>query len=116
LWNRLEQKVRYWAVRYGGVYIVTGCVFKYSSKTIGKEKVLVPDFFYKILLKNDNGNYKMIAFLVPNEPSEKLFYNFVASVDSIEEITGIDFFPKLDDTVENSLEKVVIINLGLLIK
>lgn len=47
----------------------------------------------------------MIAFLVPNEPSEKLFYNFVASVDRIEEITGIDFFPKLDDTVENSLEK-----------
>jgi endonuclease G len=35
----------------------------------------------------------MIAFLVPNEPSQKPLYNFVVSVDSIEKITGIDFFP-----------------------
>jgi hypothetical protein len=41
----------------------------------------------------------------------KTALHFVVSVDSIEKITGIDFFPK-DDTVENSLEKVVIINLG----
>jgi endonuclease G len=50
------------AVRYDGVYIVTGGVLRTSSKTIGRERVVVPDFFYKIVLKNDNGNYKMIVF------------------------------------------------------
>lgn len=104
-WNRLEQKIRYWAVRYDGVYVVTGGVFKNSTKTIGREKVIVPDSFYKIVLNRTNGNYKMIAFLVPNEPSEKPLYSFVVSVDRIEELTGIDFFPKLDDKLENSLEK-----------
>lgn len=104
-WNRLEQKVRYWAVRYNGVYVVTGGVFKNSTKTIGKEKVVVPDAFYKIVLNRTNGNYKMIAFLVPNEGSEKPLYNFVVSVDKIEQLTGIDFFPKLDDKIENNLEK-----------
>ncbi|SEA61477.1 endonuclease G [Flavobacterium gillisiae] len=104
-WNRLEQKIRYWAVRYDGVYVVTGGVFKNSTKTIGREKVIVPDSFYKIVLNRTNDNYKMIAFLVPNEPSEKPLYSFVVSVDRIEELTGIDFFPKLDDKLENSLEK-----------
>ncbi|WP_291122653.1 DNA/RNA non-specific endonuclease, partial [Flavobacterium sp. UBA6046] len=51
------------------------------------------------------GKYRMIAFLVPNEKSDKPLYDFVVSVDSIEKMTGIDFFPKMDDATENSLEK-----------
>lgn len=105
IWNRLEQKVRYWAVRYNGVYVVTGGVLKNSSKTIGKEKVIVPESFYKIVLNISNGKHKMVAFLIPNERSEKPLYSFIVSVDKIEELTGIDFFPKLDDKLENSLEK-----------
>ncbi|QBN18907.1 DNA/RNA non-specific endonuclease [Flavobacterium nackdongense] len=105
VWNRLEQKVRYWATKYDGVYVVTAGVLQPNLKTIGQEKVLVPNYFYKILLDNSNGQYKMIAFLVPNAKSNKPLYEFVVSVDSIEKITGIDFFPKLDDKIEKSLEK-----------
>lgn len=105
VWNRLEQKVRYWATKYDGVFVITAGVLQPNLKTIGQEKVLVPNYFYKILLDNSNGQYKMIAFLVPNAKSNKPLYEFVVSVDSIEKMTGIDFFPKLDDTIENSLEK-----------
>ena len=105
VWNRLEQKVRYWATKYDGVYVITAGVLQPNLKTIGQEKVLVPNYFYKILLDNSNGQYKMIAFLVPNAKSNKPLYEFVVSVDSIEKMTGIDFFPKLDDKTENSLEK-----------
>jgi endonuclease G len=105
VWNRLEQKARYWATKYDGVFVVTGGVLEPNLKTIGQEKVLVPRYFYKILLDNSNGQYKMIAFLVPNTKSNEPLYEFVVSVDSIEKMTGIDFFPKLDDKIENSLEK-----------
>ena len=105
VWNRLEEKARYWAVKYDGVYIVTGGVLSGTLATIGKEKVAVPNYFYKIILNDSNGYYKMIAFLVPNVKSEKPLYSFVVSVDAIEKITGIDFFPKLDDRIENNLEK-----------
>lgn len=105
VWNRLEQKVRYWATKYDGVYVVTGGVLQAGLKTIGQEKVLVPNYFYKIVLKKSNGQYKMIAFLVPNAKSDKPLYDFVVSVDRIEKMTGIDFFAKLDDATENSLEK-----------
>lgn len=105
VWNRLEQKVRYWATKYDGVYVVTAGVLNSNLKTIGKEKVAVPNYFYKILLGKSNGTYKMIAFLMPNAKSDKPLYDFVVSVDSIEKMTRIDFFPKLDDKTENTLEK-----------
>ncbi|TDE45409.1 DNA/RNA non-specific endonuclease [Flavobacterium rhamnosiphilum] len=105
VWNRLEQKVRYWAVKYDGIYVITGGVLNSSSMTIGKEKVSVPEFFYKILLDDSGKNLKMIGFLVPNSESNKPLYSFVVSVDHIEKLTGINFFPKLNDNIENQLEK-----------
>jgi len=105
IWNRLEQKVRYLAIKYDGIYVVTGGVLKGSLKIIGREKVSVPQYFYKILLDESNGKYRIIAFLIPNEKSDKPLYSFVVSVDSLEKMTGIDFFPKLDDKTENILEK-----------
>ena len=105
VWNRLEQKVRYWAVKYDDIYVVTGGVLSNNMNTIGKEDVAVPNSFYKVLLDKSRGEYKMIAFLVPHQDSDKPLYEFVISVDELEKITGIDFFPKLDDSIENKLEK-----------
>ena len=105
VWKRLEEKVRYWAHKYDGIYVVTGGVLNTSLRTIGKEKVAVPKYFYKILMDDTNGKYRMIAFMIPNEKSDKPLYSFVVSVDSVEKITGIDFFPKLVDETEDRLEK-----------
>lgn len=104
VWNRLEQKVRYWAAKYDGVYIVTGGILKPGLPTIGEEKVAVPDQFYKIMLDYNQGDSKMIAFLMPNADEDKALYSYIVSVDTIESLTGIDFFPELDDALETKLE------------
>jgi len=104
IWNTLEQKVRYWASKYDGVYVVTGGVLKGSMKTIGDEDVSVPNQFYKVLIDNNSGKTKVIAFLMPHKNSSKPLYEYVVSVDEIEELTGIDFFPELEDTIEKKLE------------
>ncbi|MBO6606171.1 DNA/RNA non-specific endonuclease [Psychroserpens sp.] len=104
IWNTLEQKVRYWARKYDGVFVVTGGVLSEDLKGIGKEKVSVPDYFYKVLIDRNSGPTKMIAFLIPHEPSNRPLYEFVVSVDDIEQLTGIDFFASLDDTIEKKLE------------
>ena len=104
VWNRLEQKVRYWAKKNDGIFIVTGGVLKDNLKTIGEGKVAVPNQFYKIILDNTNGKIKVLAFLVNHQDSDLPLYKFVVSVDEVEALTGIDFFPELDDTIENKLE------------
>ncbi|NNK61425.1 MAG: DNA/RNA non-specific endonuclease [Flavobacteriaceae bacterium] len=104
VWNRLEQKVRYWAKRNDGVFVVTGGVLKKGLPTIGDERVAIPSHFYKILVNYNNGDPKMLAFLIPHKDSKKPLYSFVVSTDSIEALTGIDFFPQLEDTIEDELE------------
>ncbi len=105
VWNRLEQKVRYWATKYDGIYVVTGGVLTSQLPAIGYEEVSVPHYFYKVLLDVHKGRYKMIAFLVPHRDSDRPLYEFVVPTDQIEKMTGIDFFPKLDDRQEVVLEK-----------
>ena len=104
VWNRLEQKTRYWASKYDGVFVVTGGILKNGLKTIGEEEVSIPNQFYKVLIDNNNGTTKVIAFLLPHMESEQPLYKFVTSVDHIEQLTGIDFFSELDDAIEDRLE------------
>ncbi|MBC5840938.1 DNA/RNA non-specific endonuclease [Flavobacterium sp. F-380] len=107
IWNRLEQKVRFWAEKYNGVYVVVRGVLNPSLKTIGYEDIAIPEQFHKVVLDESNGCYKMIAFRLPNKTSEKPLFNYVVSVDYIEKIPGINFFPALEDSIENKLEKSV---------
>jgi len=95
IWNRLEQKTRYWAGKYNDIYVVTGGILNDSDKKIGTEKVAVPKYFYKVILARSGKEHKAIAFLVPNEDSDKSLYDFVVSIETLEKMTGIDFFPNL---------------------
>ena len=104
LWNRLEQKTRYWAYKYKGLYVVTGGILKEGLPTIGRNHVAVPQQYYKIILDYTKPEIKAIAFLIPHKDSEIPLYKFVTSIDRIEAITGIDFFPELPDSLENKLE------------
>ena len=104
VWNSLEQKVRFWAEKYDGVYVITGGVLKNGLKSIGEERVSIPDEFFKIVLDVSDGRYKAIGFLIRNEPVNKSFYEFAVTIDAIEAKTGIDFFPNLSEDIEKKLE------------
>ena len=84
--------------------MVTGGVLKGDMKTIGTENVAVPNHFYKVVMDYNGGNPKVLAFLLPHNNTTRPLYEFVVTVDEVEEITGIDFFPGLDDEIENRLE------------
>ena len=105
IWNQLEKQVRYWTKRYGKLYIVTGGILQPGLERIGRERVAVPDYFYKIVLDYKNPKKaRLIGFLVPHKDLQEDLKDFVVPVDSIEKLTGIDFFPALPDTMENQLE------------
>ena len=107
IWNRLEQKTRYWAKKNDGVFIITGGVLEAGLKGIGDERVSVPNEFYKIIIDKRNSNYKAIAFLIPNQASDRSFYEYTTTIDEIEIKTGIDFFPKLSEAKEKELESTI---------
>jgi len=47
---------------------------------------------------------KAITFLLPNESSKKSIFNYLTSIDSVESISGIDFYPNLNNSIENKIE------------
>jgi endonuclease G len=104
IWNTLEQKTRYYAQRYEELYVITGSVLKDDLKSIGTEKVSVPEQYYKILYRYDANGGKMLAFLMPHQDTNTSIYDFISSVDEIEKLTGTDFFYQLPDAIENRLE------------
>ena len=103
-WNEMEQTCRRWAKEYGGVYVVCGPIlYKGKHKTIGKNKVVVPEAFFKVVLRTGE-NPKAIGFIYKNAEGNRPKGDYVNTVDEVERITGIDFFPELPDDVENKVE------------
>lgn len=105
IWNRLEQKVRYWADKHTAVFVVTGSILHDNLVTIGDEEVSVPDYFFKIIVRVQNDALVMIPFLVPNEKSDAPLYHFATTIDKIEEITRVNFNQKLSEKIEEKVEK-----------
>ena len=114
IWKRLEAQVRHWAIEYDSIYVVTGPVLICDSveadslniSTIGQSNTIsVPRYFYKVIYSPCL--QQAIAFLVPHENKKGSVKTWVVPVDRVEEATGIDFFPALDDTEENIIESEV---------
>ena len=107
VWNSLEMDCRQWARQYGEVYIVCGPVLmKRQHETIGPNKVVVPEAFFKVVLCMV-GKPKAFGVVVRNNEGTKkrdLYYN---SVDDVERLTGLDFFPSLPDDIEKVVEAEV---------
>ncbi len=104
-WAYLEMEVRHWAEIYNGVYVVTGPVLKSGLQTIGAHKVSVPEMYYKVILDLDTE--KGIGFLIPNKDISDTFKNYAVSIDEVEKATGLDFFPALDDKLEEKVESTL---------
>lgn len=103
-WKSLEALSRAWALEDGDLYIITGPVLKHTRGQIGSSRVSIPAYYYKILFDIDEGERRSIAFLMPNASISSKVEDYVVSVDSLEVLTGIDFFPGLADSLEDQLE------------
>ena len=104
-WNDLEMLCRDWARKYDAIDIVCGPLFTSSGqqKTIGRNKVWVPDAFFKVVLCRQ-GTPKAIGFVYRNEGKKQDMNDAVRSIDEIERLTRMDFFPALDDNIETRIE------------
>ena len=106
-WKKLEERCREWAIREGAIYIVCGPIYE-EGKTherIGIDHAIdVPERFFKVVMSLRKGKEKAIGFLYTNSTEKQSIKKVATTVDRIEEITGIDFFPSLADSIEDRIE------------
>ncbi len=103
-WKVLEDKIRDWAVADSAIIIVCGPVMEKQPRTIGKNKVTIPQRFFKVILSPYIESPKAIGFLFDNERAVDPLCTYVVTVDSIERLTGLDFFAPLPDDLEDRIE------------
>jgi endonuclease G len=103
-WKELEEACRKWATEEGAIYIVCGPIlYKQKHKTIGAHVVTVPEAFFKVVLCLGK-HPKAIGFLYKNTNGNNPLDSYVNTVDEVERITAMDFFPKLPDEIEKKVE------------
>lgn len=111
IWADLEGCVRTFADDNYLIYVTTGPVLTDGPyKTIGENKVAVPNYYYKVVLDYTNPEIKAIGFLLPNKKADKDLEDYAVSVDEVEKVTNIDFFVNLPDDIEEQLESTYDVN------
>jgi endonuclease G len=108
-WAELEDWVRrYVNFSKRRVFVVTGPVLKVDLPTLQKpdrkNEVSIPERFFKVIADIDGDSAKALGFLMMNGVNEYPPVSYAVNVDSIETITGIDFFHALPQEIEDKIE------------
>ena len=103
-WKKLEEKIRDWAIADSAIIIICGPIITKQPKTIGKNKVAVPQQFFKVVLSPFAKPMRAIGFLFNNRQAVEPLSTYAVTIDSIERLTNMDFFAPLPDEIENKIE------------
>lgn len=108
-WADLED----WLRRYVNfskrrVFVITGPVLRDGLPVMEKPNrendVSIPELFYKVIADLDGETPKGLAFIQANGKNENPTISYAVPIDSVEKITGIDFFANLENSLEDKLE------------
>lgn len=109
VWYNLEKFCeKLCKVENKNLYIIAGGIFKPNYK-LGD--LTIPSSLFKIVLieEKDLSKSKMVAVIIPNVKGvkKKDWIEYVTNVDDIEKQTGYNFFPLMNEEIQNKLEKEI---------
>ena len=93
-------------------YVITGPVLHEGLPEIERSanKLKIPELHYKIIVDASTENPRGMAFLMPNKKCEERLSSYVLTIDSLERLTGIDFFPTMNEALETKIEQTADFN------
>jgi endonuclease G len=104
-WRRLEVKARAWACAFGSLYVITGTLDgppragEAGQRTFrvngGTHRVSVPTAFYKLLFSEAGAGEAMAVIHENPDPGQPVPRARLLSVDALETLSGLDFFPDM---------------------
>jgi endonuclease G len=102
IWARLEDRVRVWTERRTDMVVITGPIYA-EHRALGPNSVAIPEKFFKIAY--EPARHRAIALVLPNEQIKGSDLTpFVTTIDAVEELTGLDFFPDLPKSEQLRIE------------
>jgi endonuclease G, mitochondrial len=87
-------------------YIITGPVLRPDLTQVPRSVngLKIPELHYKIIVDVSADQPRGMAFIMPNKKADQRLSNYVVSIDSLERLTGLNFFPLLSKEMEELIE------------
>ena len=105
-WKNLEEDIRLWAIRDSALVVICGPLFTQEPvRYIPQTQVAIPDAYFKVVCSPYTPEPRGIAFIFPNAKASKHPREYVTTINSVEQITGMDFLSQLPDETENKIEE-----------
>ncbi len=113
IWMQLEGKIRdeisqddTTNKQVHSAYVIIGPIFKKNPPYKLKSGVAVPDEFYAIIASQKGylSTMKAVSFIFPQVPQGNNFMDYVTTIDEVERVTGLEFFPELSTAKQKNLE------------
>ncbi len=104
IWKSLEMKTRRWVKTNGTIYIYTGPVLLQATEAISEREISIPTAFYKIIIQKTKDSIRSISFLIPHTENYGNLESYITNVDTIEDLTGINFMKKIDKKLQDRVE------------
>ena len=99
----LENLTRNYARQNKSLIVVAGPI----PRTPFSDENALPDTYFKVLLDVREPTVEGLAFVVPSEDPARSVDDYVVPIDYVEQLTGIDFFARLEDHLETQVERHV---------
>ena len=119
VWRDVEHRIAdLWTRRWGEIWVIVGTISN-GNETLSGKDIDVPDSMYQIVIAVDETkpedaankepaqyDLRVCAMIFPQDVPWKAWpTRYLATIDEIEEKTGLDFFPDLYPAIQDPLEK-----------
>lgn len=107
-WRIMNNMISGWAVTFDSIFVIKGPIYgKNDNEKIGEGKISVPDKLFTIVLVKNGLDLGAIGFVLSNNNDSNSFRKCSMSVDSVEALTGYDFFAELPEYLEVFVEESI---------
>ncbi|MEM7550749.1 MAG: DNA/RNA non-specific endonuclease [Bacteroidota bacterium] len=104
IWSDLETMIRkHFYDEKSAIIVATGLLFNEESSI----SQLEADYFYKAAVSLTDSLSKGIAFLIPHSSKISVLEKYAISIDSLQRVTNINFFPNLSDSISRVVKNSI---------
>lgn len=106
-WHEIEQRISdLWSARYGELWIVAGAISPQGKReTLPNASIDVPEKYFMVVAAQTADGVRALALVLPQTVDRNFFpVHALVTIDELEEMTGLDFFPEMPKYLQKPLE------------
>jgi len=105
VWRDVEHRIAdLWTARYGEIWVIVGCLSS-GHETLSGSSVDVHSAYYQLIIAQEGLDVRSLAVLFDQSvPWNAWAAQNIVTVDELEQLTGLDFYPELPSFIQDPLE------------